>query len=62
MTRTWDDVAPHAAAEVCPVCASLDVRATEPGWFVLELDRGDELRRDEVAVEFVCRDCRATWR
>lgn len=55
-------MAPHAAAEVCPVCASLDVRATEPGWFVLELDRGDELRRDEVAVEFVCRDCRATWR
>ncbi|MEZ3159621.1 hypothetical protein AB1K54_03645 [Microbacterium sp. BWT-B31] len=63
MTRTWDAAAPaHAvSAEACPECASLDVRAIEHGWFVLDLEREDELRESGPAVEFACRECAARW-
>ncbi|HET6303040.1 hypothetical protein [Microbacterium sp.] len=62
MTRTWNDGPPTPVrdAEVCPVCASTDVRVVDQGWFVLELERGDEVRSDG-AVEFSCRDCGAHW-
>ncbi|MET0161013.1 MAG: hypothetical protein ABWY55_09370 [Microbacterium sp.] len=61
MTRTWDDAAP--AVEVCPVCSALDVRAVETGWFVVELDREDELRGAAArpAVQFACRECGTRW-
>ncbi|MFT4220889.1 MAG: hypothetical protein QM611_10265 [Microbacterium sp.] len=55
MTRTSEMI-----VEVCPVCASLDVRALEPGWFALDLARETELR-DVASVEFACRDCGSTW-
>jgi len=61
MTRTKDVSAP-SSVEACPVCASLDVRALEPGWFAVELDRRAALQDDEVAVEFSCRECGASWR
>lgn len=51
-----------ANAEVCPVCGSFDVRAVEPGWFTLELDRSAELREAPVFVEFTCRECGSLWR
>ncbi len=47
--------------EVCPVCSGVDVAAAEPAWFALDLDRAAELR-DEVEVEFRCRECGSTWR
>ncbi len=49
------------AAEVCPACASADVRAVEADWFWMELERGDELRDAEVVVEFSCRECGWLW-
>jgi len=64
MVRTWSDGAVGAVAvETCPVCASLQVRTVEPDWFVVELDRGDELREGEPAfeVEFRCQDCGSRW-
>ena len=64
MVRTWSDGAVGAVAvETCPVCASLQVRTVEPDWFVVELDRGDELREAEPAfeVEFRCQDCGSRW-
>ena len=64
MVRTWSDGAVGAVAvETCPVCASLQVRTVEPDWFVVELDRGDELRGADVAfeVEFRCQDCGSRW-
>ena len=52
-------------SELCPVCASDDVRAAEQGWFLLELDRRAELldtdRDDEIVVIFACRDCGWQW-
>jgi len=60
MTRTKHAAPAGSSIEVCPVCASPDVRVREPEWFVLELDRADELRGD-VLVEFSCRDCGAAW-
>jgi hypothetical protein len=60
MTRTKDAAAARPSIEVCPVCASVDVRVREPEWFVLELDRAAELRGD-VRVEFSCHDCGETW-
>ncbi len=64
MVRTWDDGAAGAVAvETCPVCASLQVRTVEPDWFVVELERSDELRGADVAfeVEFRCADCGSRW-
>lgn len=49
-------------AEVCPECRSLDVRATEPRWFQVALERRGEL--DEGWVDrlvFECRDCGGVW-
>ena len=53
-----------APAEACPVCASTEVTDVERDWFVLELERGDEVRREagDVAVEFACRACGSHWR
>ncbi len=49
-------------AEMCPHCGSLDVRATEPGWFRVEWDRRDALDGGWVDhLEFGCRDCGLTW-
>lgn len=49
-------------AEMCPQCGSLDVRATEPGWFRIEWDRRDALDGGWVEhLEFGCRDCGMTW-
>jgi acetone carboxylase gamma subunit len=51
--------------ESCPECGSLDVRAAEPRWFAVEVDRRSELRSwdsDWVErIEFGCRDCGAAW-
>ncbi|MFH8249688.1 hypothetical protein ACH3VR_04885 [Microbacterium sp. B2969] len=60
MVRTWDD-GPAVAVEVCPVCASLRVQTVEPDWFTVELERGDELRRQVFEIEFSCRDCGSVW-
>jgi predicted RNA-binding Zn-ribbon protein involved in translation (DUF1610 family) len=60
MRRGEDATIARAIVEVCPQCGSLDIRAVEPMWFVLELDRELELR--EIGrVDFVCRDCGTTW-
>ncbi|MDX2375829.1 hypothetical protein M4I32_03335 [Microbacterium sp. LRZ72] len=79
--RTWDDAAQTATVavavtdEACPECGSTRVRAAEAGWFVLEFERGDEVRGGDTAgsdaagpdaagpdaVEFDCRDCAARW-
>ncbi|GAB2851541.1 hypothetical protein ACFQ0P_12010 [Microbacterium insulae] len=49
-------------AEVCPHCRSLDVRATEPRWFVVEFPRRGELDDGWVdRLEFACRTCGGTW-
>ena len=66
MTRTWNDGHVAAqAAETCPVCESTTVTGFETGWFLLELDRGEEVRREmtevEVEVEFACRTCGSHW-
>jgi len=64
MTRTWDDGAVALrVAEACPVCESTAVSELERDWFVLELDRGDEVRREtgDVDVEFACRACGSRW-
>jgi hypothetical protein len=64
MTRTWDDggVAVQAA-ETCPVCGSTTVTEFESDWFLLELDRSDEVRPEmpEIEVEFACRMCGSHW-
>ena len=49
-------------AEICPHCGSLDVRATEPRWFQVALDRRGELDEGWVErLEFGCRDCGLLW-
>jgi hypothetical protein len=49
-------------AEVCPQCGSLDVRATEPPWFAIELDRRAELDDGWIdRIEFACRVCEHVW-
>jgi len=65
MTRTWDDTGSAVQlAEACPACESAEVSERERDWFVLELDRGDEVRREsgDVDVEFFCRACGLHWR
>ncbi|WP_163618651.1 MULTISPECIES: hypothetical protein [unclassified Microbacterium] len=50
------------AAEVCPQCGSLDVRANEPRWFRIEWDRRDALDDGRVdRLEFGCLDCGLLW-
>ncbi|CDK01479.1 hypothetical protein MIC448_680002 [Microbacterium sp. C448] len=62
--ETRQDVS-DLAAEICPVCDDTRVRVVEFGWFVLELDRHEELRdelyADEPALEFRCLSCGANW-
>lgn len=49
-------------AEICPSCGSLDVRAAEPRWFRIELDRRGEIDDGWVErIEFTCRDCDLVW-
>ena len=75
MIKTREDV-DDLAAEVCPVCDGTRVRVVEYGWFVLELDRHDELRdaephrgmnshdeliEDEPTLEFRCLSCGVSW-
>jgi hypothetical protein len=50
-------------AEVCPQCGSLDVKAVEPRWFAVELDRRAELEQGGWVdhLEFGCRDCGLVW-
>lgn len=50
-----------AIVELCPACASADVRVDEGTWFAVELDRRAELREEDVRVEFRCRDCGERW-
>ena len=59
MIKTREDVS-DLATEICPVCDDTRVRVVEFGWFVLELDRHEELR-DEPALEFRCLSCGADW-
>ncbi|WP_438352474.1 hypothetical protein [Microbacterium sp. CJ88] len=50
--------------ETCPGCGSVDLRAIEPGWFAIELERRTEMHDDDdrsVRVEFGCRDCGLHW-
>jgi predicted RNA-binding Zn-ribbon protein involved in translation (DUF1610 family) len=55
-------MARKVVAEVCPLCGSLEVRATEPRWFRVEWDRRDALDDRSVdRVEFCCRDCGTIW-
>ena len=65
MIKTREDAADLAAGpfttEICPVCDDTRVRVVELGWFVLELDRHDELRGDESVLEFRCLSCGADW-
>jgi len=75
MIKTREDVS-DLAAEICPVCDDTRVATVELRWFVLELDRdeelrgeetrggknsGDELYEDEPALEFRCLSCGADW-
>jgi hypothetical protein len=58
--------APAVTAETCPECGSLDVRAFEPRWFAVDVERRRELRgswdSDWVErIEFGCRECGAGW-
>jgi hypothetical protein len=49
-------------AEACPDCGSLDVRAIEPRWFRVALDRRGEIDDGWVErLEFCCRDCARHW-
>jgi hypothetical protein len=49
-------------AEACRHCGSLDVRAVEPPWFEVELERRDMLDEGWIELlEFECRDCRSSW-
>ncbi|WP_396655528.1 hypothetical protein [Microbacterium sp.] len=57
----WHTAMTSAIVEVCPACASPDVRAEEDTWFAVELDRRAELREQNVRVEFRCRDCGERW-
>jgi hypothetical protein len=64
MTRTWNDgTVAVQAAETCPVCGSTTVTEFERDWFLLALDRSDEVRPEttEVDVEFACRACGSHW-
>ncbi|GAA1958190.1 hypothetical protein GCM10009776_20630 [Microbacterium deminutum] len=59
-------VTPSAVtAETCPECGSLDVRASEPRWFAVDVDRRSDLRSwdsDWVErIEFGCRECGVVW-
>lgn len=49
--------------ETCPGCGSVDLRAIEPRWFAIELERRSEVQDDGrvVRVEFGCRDCGLHW-
>ena len=55
------------AADVCPGCGSPDVRASEPRWFAMDLDRRAELDSAESdggwvdRVEFACHGCGLHW-
>lgn len=50
------------SAEICPSCGSLDVRAVEPHWFAIDINRRGELDPVWVdSIEFGCRDCGSTW-
>src|SRR5687768_3543700 len=62
MGRAGDDATLTLAIDVCPVCASSEVRIAEE-WFVLEFDRGDELRHGHMgaAPQFGCRASGADW-
>lgn len=52
-------------AEMCPQCGSFDVRAAEPRWFAVDIDRRGELGSwdsDWVErIEFECRECGTAW-
>ena len=53
---------PVVTAEMCPECGSLDVRAAEPRWFAVEIERRSSWDSDWAdRVEFGCRDCGAAW-
>jgi hypothetical protein len=50
------------SAEVCPACGSLDVRAAEPRWFQVDLDRRDQLDDGWAEwIEFGCHECGIVW-
>ena len=54
--------APAVAAEMCPECGSLDVRAAEPRWFAVEVERRSSWDSDWAErIEFGCRECGAAW-
>jgi hypothetical protein len=76
MIKTRQDVDDLAADEVCIVCDGTRVRAVEVRWFVIELDRDDDLRdgelrrdtrsldelyEDEPGLEFHCLSCGISW-
>ena len=58
MIKTREDVS-DLAAEICPVCDDTRVRVVEFGWFVLELDRHDELRGGELGSSSMHSPCAA---
>lgn len=54
------------SAEVCPSCGSLDVRAIEPRWFQVDVDRRAEFDAElekgwAEHIDFACRDCGLSW-
>ncbi len=54
--------APAVTAEMCPECGSLDVRAAEPRWFAVEVERRSSWDSDWAErIEFGCRECGAAW-
>ncbi|QAY60897.1 hypothetical protein ET475_13470 [Microbacterium protaetiae] len=59
MTTQTASPAALATPETCPLCTSVDVRVVDDAWFVIELDRADDLR--EPAVAFSCRECGWHW-
>jgi hypothetical protein len=49
--------------EVCPGCGSLDVRAAEPRWFAVDVQRRAEFAAPEAVerLELSCRECGLHW-
>ena len=62
MTAAAVTVPTAVTAEMCPDCGSLDVRAAEPHWFAVDVERRSSWDSDWTdRIEFGCRDCGAAW-
>jgi hypothetical protein len=60
---TGSEVTAHpVTAESCPECGSFDVRAVEPRWFAVDVERRSSWDSDWAdRIEFGCRECGWVW-